>query len=164
VTERVRSGAGVRELHKWARHTDASITLALYDRHKTEELRDTAELQPSLMPPGSVHFSGVNAPKAAMPLADDGGRPIAWAGKGKETAPVDGTTSTISKTREPSGAGRSRAAVLAKTSADSRPAPLGSLLDVSEPDPRGSASARAGYAGTFNDPKGIRTPVFRMKT
>lgn len=47
ITERAKAGAPVRELMKFARHTDASVTLGHYDDLGIEELRRTAELFPA---------------------------------------------------------------------------------------------------------------------
>ena len=49
ITERAKRGAPLRELHKYARHADASMTAQSYDFAEVDELRESAELLPDLL-------------------------------------------------------------------------------------------------------------------
>ena len=77
ITERARRGASLRDLHKFARHADASVTERSYDFAKVDELRHAAELLPELASKlkksgGKSEGSGVGLPKERSDTAGAG--------------------------------------------------------------------------------------------
>lgn len=61
ITGRARAGADYGQLHKFARHQDASLTLRHYDQRRADELREVADLLPPLWPGAAAWKEGGHA-------------------------------------------------------------------------------------------------------
>jgi integrase len=117
IAERAARGASVRDLYHFARHSDPTTTLKIYDRANVAQLRDVAELMPRLSGflqkcvdhgSGAADTRGVKANQGSlMPTREQPTPSPATASRGLDNRAIGaGAGVGCSQDREPSPATR----------------------------------------------------------